>query len=92
MRARADVAALLSSGRGLHEVPFSMRMVRESTLVVLRGTIDCLIQKDDGSVVVVEFKTGRRRSSHQQQLEVYVEAARALFPGSSVEGHLVYPD
>ena len=92
LRARADVAALLASGRRLHEVPFSMRIVKEGTLVVLRGAIDCLIQKDDGSVVVVEFKTGRRQSSHQQQLDVYVEAARALFPGASVEGRLVYPN
>ena len=92
MRARADVAALLSSGRRRHEVPFSMRTVKEGALVVLRGTIDCLIQKDDGCVVVVEFKTGRRRSSHQRQLDVYVEAAHALFPGAPVEGRLVYPD
>jgi len=92
MRARADVTALLASGRRLHEVPFSMRMVKEGTPVVLRGAIDCLIQKDDGSVVVVEFKTGRRQSAHQQQLDVYIEAARALFPGASVEGRLVYPN
>ena len=92
LRARADVAALLASGHRLHEVPFSMRTVKEGALVVLRGAIDCLIQKDDGSIVVVEFKTGRRRSSHQQQLDVYVEAARAIFPGASVEGRLVYPD
>jgi ATP-dependent exoDNAse (exonuclease V) beta subunit len=92
MRARADVAALLASGRRLHEVPFSMRTVKDGTLVVLRGVIDCLIQKDDGSVVVVEFKTGRRRPSHQQQLDVYVAAARGLFPGAAVEGRLVYPD
>jgi ATP-dependent helicase/nuclease subunit A len=91
MRARADVAALLSSGRRRHEVSFSMRTVKEGASVVLRGTIDCLIEKDDGCVVVVEFKTGRRRSSHQQQLDVYVEAARALFPGARVEGRLVYP-
>ncbi len=92
MHARADVAALLASGRRLHEVPFSMKMVKEGTVVVLRGAIDCLIQKDDGSVVVVEFKTGRPQSSHQQQLDVYVEAARALFPRASVEGRLIYPD
>jgi ATP-dependent exoDNAse (exonuclease V) beta subunit len=92
MRARADIAGLLASGRRLHEVPFSMRTVKAGTPVVLRGAIDCLIQKDDGSIVVVEFKTGRRRSSHQHQLDVYVEAARAMFPGASVEGRLVYPD
>ena len=92
MRERPDVAALLAVRRRLQEVPFSLRRVAEGTPMVLRGTIDCLIRKDDGSVVVVEFKTGRRRASHQRQLDVYVEAARALCPGSSVEGRLVYPD
>ncbi len=92
MRERPDVAALLAARRRVHEVPFSLRRVVDGTAMVLRGTIDCLIRKDDGSVVVVEFKTGRRRASHQRQLDVYVDAARALFPGSSVEGRLVYPD
>jgi hypothetical protein len=42
-------------------------------------------------VSVVEFKTGRRRPEHQAQLDVYVDAARELFPGVSVSGVLVYP-
>ena len=58
---------------------------------VLRGRIDLLVVRDDGSVVVVEFKTGRRRPEHERQLEIYVGAARALFPGRAVEGCLVYP-
>lgn len=89
---RPDVAALMSRGRRLHEVPFSMRRVIDGSPVVLRGTIDCLVQKDDGSIVVVEFKTGKRRFSHQQQLDLYLDAARALFPDVPVEGRLVYAD
>ncbi len=92
MRARPDVAALLANGRRFHEVPFSMRMVRDGASVVLRGTIDCVIHKDDGSIAVVEFKTGRRRPFHQQQLDLYVDAVLALFPGTPVEGRLVYSD
>lgn len=96
MRARADVAALLSEGRRLYEVPFSLQRApapeTPAASVVLRGTIDCLVIRADGSVVVIEFKTGAPRASHQPQLAVYEEAARALFPGARVEGRLVYGD
>jgi ATP-dependent exoDNAse (exonuclease V) beta subunit len=99
LRTRDDVTALFASGRRLHEVPFSLR-VDATTLpggtpsgrVVLRGTIDCLVQREDGSIVVIELKTGRRRIQHQEQLDLYVEAARALFPKSRVEGRLIYAD
>jgi RecB family endonuclease NucS len=87
---RKDVQALLQSGNRLHEVPFSF--TRDGRL--LRGTIDCLIMKSSdagGEVVVVEFKTGRKRAEHQQQLDVYVDAARALFPEADVRGALLYP-
>ncbi|MGH6944705.1 MAG: PD-(D/E)XK nuclease family protein, partial [Geminicoccaceae bacterium] len=56
----------------------------------LRGTIDCLIQRPDGSVMVVEFKTGRPRPSHERQLGIYVAAARACFPDSAIDGRLIY--
>jgi hypothetical protein len=41
---------------------------------------------------VIEFKTGRPAPSHQQQLDVYVEAVRGMFSGVPVDGHLIYPD
>jgi ATP-dependent helicase/nuclease subunit A len=84
---RDDVRALLQAGERLHEVPFSFRRGGE----LLRGTIDCLVIAPGGPVTVVEFKTGRKRPEHQAQLDVYVDAARALFPGAAVEGRLVYP-
>jgi ATP-dependent exoDNAse (exonuclease V) beta subunit len=97
MRLREDVALLMSRGKRLYEVPFSMRLPREAMavdsapeVVVLRGIIDCLVVRPDGTVVVVEFKTGRPRVSHQQQLDIYVEAARLLFPGAAVSGQLIY--
>ena len=97
MRLREDVASLMASGRRLYEVPFSMRLPPAATgvdsspeIVVLRGTIDCLVVGPDGTVVVVEFKTGRPRVSHQQQLDIYVDAARLLFPGASVSSQLIY--
>jgi len=90
--ARDDVQTLLRAGEALHEVPFSLSRGGQ----ILRGTIDCLVVRapdgsDPAAVTVVEFKTGRKRAEHQQQLDVYVEAARALFPAASVDGVLVYP-
>jgi ATP-dependent helicase/nuclease subunit A len=87
LRIQPDVMALLGMPDRYHEVPFSLR---EPT-GILRGTIDCLIRKTDGSLVVLEFKTGKPRPAHQLQLDLYVAAAREMFPGSLVEGRLVYP-
>jgi ATP-dependent helicase/nuclease subunit A len=70
-----------------HEVPFSS--LRGDGIIV-RGAIDCIVERTDGVIEVFEFKTGRRDVVHRQQLENYLEAARALFPGHIVEGHLVY--
>jgi len=74
----------------LFEVPFSLR--RAGDFAILRGSIDCLTRDADGRVTVFEFKTGRPKPEHQTQLEIYLSAARVLFPGAPVEGRLVYPD
>jgi hypothetical protein len=50
------------------------------------------VQRDDGTIAVLEFKTGKRRASHEEQLALYVDAARRLFPGAVIEGHMIYPD
>ncbi len=92
IRTRTDVAELLSSGESSYEVPFSMRRAEGTGEIVLRGTIDCLVRRRDGSIAVLEFKTGRRRPSHSQQLALYVEAAGTLFPAATVVGHLIYPE
>jgi ATP-dependent helicase/nuclease subunit A len=89
---RHDVASLLSSGRVVHEIPFSMITSRDHGPVILRGTIDCIVQKDDGSFVIVEFKTGRHNPSHQRQLDLYVEAATALYSGARIIGRLIYAE
>ena len=39
---------------------------------MLRGRIDCPMERPDGSIVVVEFKTGKPRDDHRRQLELYV--------------------
>lgn len=90
MRERQDVLDLMSGGERLYEVPFSMALTSNGETAVLRGTIDCLVRRADGSIAVVEFKTGRPRTLHQSQLDTYVEATEAAFPGSRVEGRLIY--
>src|SRR5262249_27142961 len=92
LQSRKDVVDLLAGERLLHEVPFSMSVRNGQESVVLRGVIDCLVQKNDSSVLVVEFKTGRPRPSHQRQLDIYVEAAATIYPGARIEGRLVYAD
>jgi ATP-dependent exoDNAse (exonuclease V) beta subunit len=84
-----DVAEVLASGELLFEVPFS-RLDPDHPGRVLRGTIDCLVCRPDGSVVVLEFKTGTRSRAHETQLAVYVDAAKGLFSGATVTGSVVY--
>jgi ATP-dependent helicase/nuclease subunit A len=59
--------------------------------IIVRGTIDCLVLLPDGRVIVVDFKTGAYRDQDRRQLDVYVQAVQALFPGRDVKGVLVYP-
>jgi hypothetical protein len=87
MCGRAEVRELYAAGEALREVPFTMRL--EDTVV--RGTIDCLIRAAD-RITILEFKTGRPHESHRAQLALYRQAAERLFPGTPVEGVLVYPD
>lgn len=88
--AREEVVKLLASADVLAEVPFSLRIDDEGRPVILRGTIDGLAIAADGTIVVVEFKTGQARAMHQRQLDLYVRAARALFPGRRIEGVLIH--
>ncbi|HJU74740.1 MAG TPA: PD-(D/E)XK nuclease family protein, partial [Gemmatimonadaceae bacterium] len=90
-RANPEVAALLGAGTLLREVPFSMVMDDAPVRTIVRGAIDLLVVPADGPIVVVEFKTGRSRPSHERQLALYVKAARALYAGRAVEGRLIYP-
>jgi ATP-dependent exoDNAse (exonuclease V) beta subunit len=77
---------LYQSGAAFHEVPFSLRVGER----IVRGTIDCLVRGADGSVTVVEFKTGRRRPEHHAQTDLYRLAVEALFPERRVVTQLLY--
>jgi len=58
---------------------------------VLRGTVDCLIRRPDGALVVVEVKTGAPRPEHRRQLDAYLGAIQALGPSIRATGVLVHP-
>jgi ATP-dependent exoDNAse (exonuclease V) beta subunit len=86
LRSRPDVRAMLESGQPLYEVPFT---VAEGG-ATLRGRIDCVVRGSDGSLTVLEFKTGKPDEVHEQQLELYIQAVRAMYPGVPVRGRLVF--
>jgi ATP-dependent exoDNAse (exonuclease V) beta subunit len=83
-----EVSAIFrSDARRFHELPFSLR--RDDGTVV-RGAIDVLVQYGDGRIEVLEFKTGQPHAGHEQQLALYVAAARGMFPGANVAGRVIY--
>src|SRR5439155_20542806 len=86
--AQPVLATIFESGEATFEVPFSVR--EAGSQKILRGTFDCLVRRADGGVTVVELKTGKPIPEHEQQLDIYLTAARALFPGTAVEGTLIY--
>ena len=83
---QADVVAWLSAGECYYELPFSCAVGK----VTVRGKIDCLIRTADGVLTVLEFKTGAPQPWHEIQLDRYVQAARSMFPDSTVHGRLLY--
>jgi ATP-dependent helicase/nuclease subunit A len=97
LRSRPDLSRVIDEAVCEYELPFSLRLPpsggsADPRPIVVRGSIDCVARQPDGTVTVVELKTGRRHAWHQYQLDLYVRAARALFPDLTVEGRLVYLD
>jgi ATP-dependent exoDNAse (exonuclease V) beta subunit len=84
---RQDVRELFAGGTAAFEVPVSL--VQDGQ--VLRGTIDCLIRRPDGTLVVVEVKTGPPRPEHERQLQAYLGAIQALGSAIRATGCLVHP-
>ena len=86
LRDRADLKAHYNTGAIYHEVPFSFSAGGQ----IIRGAIDCLIRQKDGSIRILEFKTGQRRDEHQRQADVYRRAAEAIFADTVVDVDVVY--
>jgi ATP-dependent helicase/nuclease subunit A len=90
--ARKAHQAGLFEGEVAHEVPFTLFENEDGRARAVRGVIDCLVRTAEGTLRVVEIKTGRRAPWHEQQVRLYVRAAQALAPGAEVSGVLLTPD
>jgi ATP-dependent exoDNAse (exonuclease V) beta subunit len=84
-----EILALMSEEDVQHEVPLSWRADDGTTV---RAVVDALVHHADGSVTVVELKTGTPRDSDARQLQLYVEAVERLVPGTPVRGRIVRLD
>jgi ATP-dependent exoDNAse (exonuclease V) beta subunit len=90
LRQRDDVVAVLAQGKCHYEVPFSFRP-QDASGVVVRGRIDCLVDRAGGPVTIVEFKTGRARPEHESQVATYRAALGAAMPGREIDACVLYP-
>jgi ATP-dependent exoDNAse (exonuclease V) beta subunit len=96
LRRRPDLSRVIDRADCEYELPFSLRLPPSAGSgadvrpIIVRGSIDCVARQADGTITVVELKTGRRHAWHECQLGLYLRAARALYPGVTVEGRLVY--
>lgn len=88
---RGDYAGRIGGGDAelRREVPFVLRVEDDAgKAVVLRGSMDLLVRWPDGSIDVVDYKSGRSSGgakvessgAYAFQLDVYALAARGLFP------------
>lgn len=76
------------------ELPFSQQTAQG----VVSGVIDLLLRGEDGVIWVVDYKTdnispGTEEASAQKyfaQVQSYVRAARAIYPGADVRGLVVF--
>lgn len=57
----------------------------------ISGRIDRLLRMDDGSWVVIDFKTGSRQPHHEEQVRRYVRAVSRI-TGDKTKGMVIYQD
>ena len=86
---RPDIQALISEQDVQHEVAFSWRGEDGSTL---RAVVDAVVRRADGSVTLVEFKTGAPREADTRQLQAYVDGVRRLLPETALDGRIIRLD
>jgi ATP-dependent helicase/nuclease subunit A len=89
LRGRPDVRAVMEGGICHYEVPFSYQPPDQPDVLV-RGAIDCLVERPDGRLVVVEFKTGRPRAAHEAQATLYVAALERALGTKAISAQIVY--
>jgi ATP-dependent exoDNAse (exonuclease V) beta subunit len=81
-----ELKRLMNQGEVHREVPFAVALGDR----VLRGVVDSLVLLP-GRAVLIDYKTGGTRPEHRMQMELYLEAARGLFPDRDAEGVIFYP-
>ena len=86
LRERPELKDHYGTSTVFHEVPFSFSTDGQT----IRGAIDCLIRHEDGSIRILEFKTGQRRDEHRRQAEIYRRAAEAIFADTVVAVDVLY--
>lgn len=72
----------------------SWQVQTEASIILEGGKVlrpDRVIQKDN-TIIVIDYKTGLPRDSHQKQVAGYVSAIRDLSPEAEVKGCLYYTD
>ncbi len=89
LAARPDIQALMSGPAVQHEVALSWQGPDGTTL---RAVVDAVVRRTDGSVTLVEFKTGAPREADARQLQAYVEGVRRLLPAVPVDGRIIRLD
>lgn len=89
LSARPDIQAFISEPDVQHEVALSWPAADGSTL---RAVVDAVVRRADGSVTLVEFKTGAPRDADARQLQAYVEGVRRLVPETNVDGRMIRLD
>jgi ATP-dependent helicase/nuclease subunit A len=89
LRAQPELRALLTRGVPLYELPVSLYQPGPPARII-RGRVDCVVQDPDGSLTVIELKTGLPRPEHGAQLEIYRQAVSATMPARAVYARLFY--
>jgi ATP-dependent helicase/nuclease subunit A len=90
LRRHPELVAALAAGECFYEVPFSYEP-SERPGEWIRGVVDCLIVMPDGSVTVLEFKTGRPRPEHEDQAALYAASLEAALGVDRVVLKILYP-
>lgn len=86
---RPDILEFISEPDVRHEVALSWQAADGSTL---RAVVDAVVRRPDGSVLLVEFKTGAPRDADTRQLQAYVDGVRRLIPETIVDGRMIRLD
>ena len=89
LAARPDVQELFSAPVVQHEVALSWPAPDGTTL---RAVVDAVICRADGSMTLVEFKTGAPREADDRQLQAYIGGVQRLVPTTPLDGRIIRLD